>query len=69
MSNDETPFRIVPIENGLELSFDVHAIKGERQTKKARFGSFEIICDESALIGGDDSAPPPLAFFASSVAF
>ena len=30
---------------------------------------FEIFCDESRMIGGDDSAPPPLAFFAAALAF
>lgn len=69
MSEEQSPFNITPIKGGLELSFDVHASKAERQTKKASFGKFEILCDESALIGGDDSAPPPLAYFAASVAF
>lgn len=69
MSDNESPFNITPIKGGLELSFEVRAAKGERQTKKASFGQFEIICDESAMIGGDDSAPPPLAYFAASIAF
>ena len=51
------------------LEFDVEAARGEKQTKRATFGAFEILCDESALIGGDDTAPPPLAYFASSIAF
>jgi len=69
MSENESPFRIQPIDGGMQLSFDVRTVKGEGQTKKARFDRFEILCDESALIGGADSAPPPLAFFAASVAF
>ncbi len=69
MSEEQSPFNITPIEGGIELSFDVRASKAERQTKKATFGKFEILCDESALIGGDDTAPPPLAYFAASVAF
>ncbi len=30
---------------------------------------FAIICDEGKRIGGDDSAPPPLAYFSAGVAF
>jgi uncharacterized OsmC-like protein len=29
----------------------------------------EIICDEGAYLGGDDSAPPPLAYYSVSIAF
>jgi hypothetical protein len=53
----------------MQLSFDVRAVKDVGQTKKAHFDRFEIVCDESALIGGADTAPPPLAYFAASVAF
>lgn len=69
MSENTSPFQIAPVEGGIQLSFEVRAAKAERQTKKARFDHFEIVCDESSLIGGDDSAPPPLAYFAASVAF
>ena len=69
MSENKSPFDITPIDGGFQLSFEVRAAKGERQTKKAQFDRFEIICDESKMIGGDDSAPPPLAYFAASVAF
>ncbi|MGI9472399.1 MAG: OsmC-related (seleno)protein, partial [Rubripirellula sp.] len=31
--------------------------------------SFEIICDEGPYLGGDDSAPPPLAYYSASLAF
>lgn len=31
--------------------------------------SYDIACDESELLGGDDSAPPPLAFFTSAIDF
>ena len=69
MSANESPFQITPIDGGIQLSFEVRAVKAERQTKKAHFDHFEIVCDESAMIGGDDTAPPPLAYFAASVAF
>ena len=34
-----------------------------------RGSSFEITCDEGPYLGGDDSAPPPLAYFSASLAF
>lgn len=69
MSESKSPFQITQVKGGFELAFELRAVKGDRQTKKARFDKFEIVCDESALIGGDDSAPPPLAYFAASIAF
>jgi len=31
--------------------------------------TFSIICDEGAYLAGDDSAPPPLAYFSAGIAF
>lgn len=31
--------------------------------------TFRIICDEGPYLGGDDSAPPPLAYYSASIAF
>lgn len=69
MSTGPDTFRISPVDKGIRIEFDVHAARADRQAKRATFGSFEILCDESSMIGGDDSAPPPLAYFASSIAF
>ena len=73
MSEQSNPFRISPVEGpegkGVRIDFDVETVRGPKQLKRATFGAFEILCDESAMIGGDDSAPPPLAYFASSIAF
>ena len=69
MSENESLFRIEPGDGGFRLAFDVKTRQGEGQSKVASFGRFEILCDEPATIGGSDSAPPPLAFFAASVAF
>jgi hypothetical protein len=73
MSDQSNPFRISPVDaphgKGVRIEFDVETVRGPKQVKRAIFGAFEILCDESAMIGGDDSAPPPLAYFASSIAF
>jgi hypothetical protein len=31
--------------------------------------TYEIACDEGHWLGGDNTAPPPLAYFSSSIAF
>ena len=69
MSDQSQPFRITPVDKGVRIEFDVAAAREEGQRKRATFAAFEIFCDESAAIGGADSAPPPLAYFASSIAF
>ena len=69
MSDESSPFRVEPAEGGFRFSLDVHARTAERQTKVATFDKFTIHCDEGAAIGGDNTAPPPLAYFASSIAF
>lgn len=33
------------------------------------FSTFSILCDEGRSIGGDDTAPAPMAYFAAAVAF
>lgn len=65
----DSPFRIERTDDGLRFTFDVAAATADRQLKKATFDKFEIVCDESAAIGGDDSAPPPLAYFGAALAF
>lgn len=68
-SGDESPFDFSPVQGGVQISFDVRTVKGDRQTKIASFDKFEIVCDEGKNLGGDDTAPPPLAYFAASIAF
>lgn len=65
----DSPFRVERTDDGMRFTFDVAARTGERQLKRATFDRFEILCDEGAAIGGDDTAPPPLAYFASALAF
>ncbi len=65
----DSPFQVERVEGGMQFSFDVAASTGERQRKTASFDIFEIACDESAALGGDNTAPPPLAYFGSALAF
>lgn len=59
-----------------EIVIEVEAETLERQRKLARVRSgggtgstFEMICDEGTRIGGDDTAPSPLAYFSAGIAF
>lgn len=65
----ESPFKIERTDSGIQFTFDVEARTAGRQLKMATFDKFEIACDESAAIGGDDTAPPPLAYFGAALAF
>lgn len=31
--------------------------------------TFSILCDEGSYLAGEDSAPPPLAYFSAGIAF
>ena len=56
-----------------EITIKVEAETLERQLKRAvvrgRTSAFEIYCDEGPQLGGDNAAPPPLAYFSAGVAF
>ena len=57
-----------------EIVITVEAETLGRQRKRARVqagrgSAFEMLSDEGQYLGGDDSAPPPLAYFSAGVAF
>ena len=59
-----------------DLRLEVEAWAAHNMRKEARVSipshagaTYEIACDEGAWLGGDNTAPPPLAYFSSSIAF
>ena len=63
-----------------DLQLEVEAWTGQRMRKEARVrivaaspayanARYEIACDEGPWLDGEDTAPPPLAYFSSSLAF
>jgi hypothetical protein len=54
------------ISRSITVEGDVRML--ERMKKEAEIRGFTIMCDEREPMG-DNSAPPPLAYFASSVLF
>ncbi|MGI9597351.1 MAG: hypothetical protein ACR2QK_14405 [Acidimicrobiales bacterium] len=65
----DSPFRIERTDDGIRFTFDVAAQTAGRQLKKAAFDTFEMLCDEGEASGGDNTAPPPLAYFGAALAF
>jgi hypothetical protein len=53
------------------IEADAEALEKMRKEGHARVRDsvYTIYCDEGANLGGDASAPPPLAYFCTSLAF
>lgn len=65
----DSPFRIERREDGVHFTFELKTETAERQLKRATFAQFEMMCDEGEAMGGDDTAPPPLAYFSAALGF
>ena len=52
-----------------EIVLEADAETLERMRKEGHARGFTVYCDEGGHIGGDNSAPPPLAYFGLSVGF
>lgn len=53
------------------IEADAEALEKMRKEghAKIRDTTYTIYCDEGKNLGGDDSAPPPLAYFCTALAF
>lgn len=65
-------------EPGERMAFEVNVVaeSGDGMKKRARvepnlptWSSFTIECDEGSMIGGNDTAPPPLGYLSAGAAF
>jgi hypothetical protein len=52
-----------------EIVVEADACMLERMRKEGHARGFTVYCDEAEQTGGDNSAPPPLAYFGLSLAF
>jgi hypothetical protein len=52
-----------------EIILEANAETMERMRKEGPARGFTVYCDEGERIGGDNTAPPPLAYFGLSLAF
>ncbi len=71
----ETPIAMQETQKrDLQLEVEARAAKNMRKEATVTIPShagatYEIACDEGSWLGGDNTAPPPLAYFSSSIAF
>jgi uncharacterized OsmC-like protein len=52
-----------------EIVIEADTATTERQKKEGQARGFTVLCDEAERTGGDNTAPPPLAYFAMSLGF
>lgn len=52
-----------------EIVLEADAETLARMRKEGHARGFTVYCDEAGHIGGDNSAPPPLAYFGLAVGF
>jgi uncharacterized OsmC-like protein len=71
-----TPFRRAKPEEPVRFEVNLVAEAGGKMRKQARvepnlegWSAFDIACDEGLALGGEDTAPPPLAYLSAGVAF
>jgi hypothetical protein len=58
----------------LRVAIDAESLSGMKKRatvtlEQPEGSTFEIICDEGAYLSGEDTAPPPLAYFSAGIAF
>ncbi len=52
-----------------EILMEADAETLEKMRKEGHARGFTVYCDEGSRIGGDNTAPPPLAYFGLALAF
>lgn len=57
----------IQIKREIVLEADAETL--ERMRKEGHARGFTVYCDEAERTGGDNSAPPPLAYFGLALAF
>ena len=57
----------IQVKREIVLESDAETLEKTRKEGHAR--GCTVYCDEAERMGGDNSAPPPLAYFGSSLAF
>jgi hypothetical protein len=67
MAQSEHVEAMDPNRPGPSFEVEVKALEG--QLKEGHVRQFTVMCDESARIGGTDTAPSPLGYFTLGIAF
>ncbi len=70
---EETPIGLSSVQKrDITVKVEAHSLgkmKKEARVTSARGDTFTITCDEGVYLGGENTAPPPLAYFSASIAF
>ncbi len=70
---EESPEGLSPVQKkDITITVEAHSagkMRKEARVTSARGETFTLACDESAHLGGENTAPPPLAYFSASIAF
>ena len=58
----------------LRVAIEAESLEGMKKRaivtlEQPKGSTFSITCDEGAYLAGEDTAPPPLAYFSAGIAF
>jgi hypothetical protein len=58
----------------LRVAIEAESLEGMKKRaivtlEQPEGSTFSIVCDEGAYLAGEDTAPPPLAYFSAGIAF
>ena len=69
MTDHAIPEALDPNQQGREIVVEATAETLEKMRKEGSVRGFTVMCDEGAHVGGDDTAPSPLAYFNVAIGF
>lgn len=69
MSDQRTPVGLDPGIAGREIVVEATAETLDKMRKQGTVRGFTVMCDEGAHVGGDNTAPSPLAYFNIAIGF
>jgi hypothetical protein len=75
MDHEEQPVGLRDVhKRDVVVSLEARTAEGQRKEASVTMvqpegGTFEIVCDEGAYLGGKGEAPSPLAYFSAALAF
>ena len=69
MTDDAVPEALDPNQRGREIVVEATAETLEKMRKQGTVRGFTVMCDEGAHVGGDNTAPSPLAYFNVAIGF
>ena len=69
MTDPAIPEALDPNQRGREIVVEATAETLEKMKKHGTVRGFTVMCDEGAHVGGENTAPSPLAYFSVAIGF